>query len=517
MTPDGAFQLNTDLFARLTALLAATAGLEFGPDRRGSLEIHIAERARARHCASAAEYVALLSRPAGGREELQQLIELVTIHETSFFRNHEHFRALREHVLPSLARQRAAERRLRLWSAGCSTGEEPYSLAIACLEQPTLAGWTITIEATDLSGRVLAQARLGQYRPGALRYVEPARVARWFTTRTGDRPAPVVDTRPLGASRATHTVAEEARRLVRFRPLNLAQPPYPDDLRDFDLIVCENVLIYLQPPVVRRVVDELYERLAPGGFLFLGYSETLWQISDRFDLITRPRTFFYQAPLGARPPAAVSPPPPAGVPAPARPRRETTPLRPPAPTPPAPPPAPRAPARPAPGAGIAQAEALARQGQADEEAGRYAAAQTAYEAALRSNPSDVAALLGEARMAANQGRLGEAAAAVARVLDVDALNEEAHLLGALVARQEGRPADALDHLEKVIYIDPESIAGHYQLAELHRAAGQRAEAAREYRRALWALGRHPEVLTISGLPATMIRHACEQQLRRLPG
>src|SRR5207237_78412 len=147
------------LFDRFSALLAGTAGLQFDRSKLPTLQAHLRDRARARQCPSFEDYYALVTHPSIGREELRKLIETVAVHETSFFRNHEHYRALRDIVLPDLARRNAGTKRLRIWSAGCSTGEEAYSLAIACAEQPELAGWDIHIEATDLSERVLGLAR----------------------------------------------------------------------------------------------------------------------------------------------------------------------------------------------------------------------------------------------------------------------------------------------------------------------------------------------------------------------
>ena len=386
-------------------------------------------------------------------------------------------------------------------------------MAILALEQPELAGWTITVAGTDLSERVLTIARRGRYSAGALRYVEPQRIVRWFRALPATKSAPAAEATPPGVPplrrRDDFAVVDAVRAKVQFQALNLSRWPYPAGYTDFDLIMCENVLIYLQPEVTREAVEQFYQRLVPGGALFLGYSETLWQVSNRFELISRPETFYYRRRAVAPPPVVAR----AGGATAARPAPQLADLLRElnaAPGRTAGPPDPS-------GADLARAAMLTSRGLADLEAGRYAEAGHAFTEALACNSSDVGALVGMAQIHANQGRLTEAAAACAHALEVDALNEEAHLLNALVARQQGHPADALDHFERLLYVNSQSIAGHYHLAELHRSEARLAEAAREYRRTLGALDRGPGSGTISGLPVTMIRHACEQQLRRLDG
>ncbi|HUS13568.1 MAG TPA: CheR family methyltransferase [Chloroflexia bacterium] len=535
--------LSGELFARVSTLLGDTAGLLFDESKLPTLQAHLHDRARAQRCTSLEQYVNLLADGKHGEEELRKLIEAVTIHETSFFRNHEHFRALREAVLPHLARRRAAERRLRIWSAGCATGEEPYSLAITCLEQPQLAGWDIQIFATDISERILALAKRGLYRGGALRYLEPERVGRWFKPHTdevhppaGKRGTGPLD--PLIGQREIYAVGEKVRAMVHFGVLNLVSTPYPDALQDLDLIVCENVIIYFRPEVTSRVIAEFYNRLSPAGYLFLGYSETLWQISDRFALVTHPNTFFYQRPATEPEPVPSRPTvhPPLNLEAllyklsqtslaaersrngetakAAAAAREASPTRPATAQPTSESvPAAVVPADPA--LDIAVAEQLNQQAHKNLEAGRYLEAQALFADALGRNSSSVDALVGLAQIHANQGRLAEACVECQKALDIDSLCEEAHLLSALIARQEGRTAEAIDHFEKLIYINGESIAGHFHLAEIYRAAGRLPAAGRHYRRALTALDRHPVDGTISGLPPGMVRRACEQQLSRI--
>ena len=538
------YTLTDEQFAQVSALLLKTAGLHFDQTKRTPLQSHLRDRVQASHAADVAAYLALLQDPERGQAELQRLIESVVIHETSFFRNKEHFSALNTVALPDLARQPRAggrARRLRIWSAGCATGEEPYSLAITCLEHPALAGWKIEILATDVSERVLDLARQGVYSSDALRYVPPERIARWFTPVDEPplaRPEPPGGIRPR-PGKARFRVVDEVRSLITFRPHNLAEVPYdPAVFGDFDLLLCENVLIYFNPQVIRQAAEAFYRSLCPGGYLFLGYSETLWRVSTAFTLVTTAGTFFYQRPLTTAetpaPPqadrtASARPPPPGAVP-------PRTPARPPVPPPsrarplppvvpaPSPPPAPVGSTNGAANvgaavarnpAGVTLAREQTRQGRDLLEAGRYGEARTAFESALAHYPAAVDALVGLAQIHANQGDPERAMVECRRALDLDALCEDAHLLLGLLYRQQDQLATAIDHFLKAIYINFESVPAHFHLAELYRTQGARADAAREYRRTLWALQQHPAHEPIGALPPALIHQVCEQQLRRL--
>jgi chemotaxis protein methyltransferase CheR len=215
-------------------------------------------------------------------------------------------------------------------------------------------------------------------------------------------------------------------------------------------------------------------------------------------------------PLASEPPRG-TPAPPAG----------TAPRRVPPTPPPAAPPAPvasgtdvgAAVARDP--AAVARAQEETRTGLSLLDAGRYDEARRAFERALEHYPAAVDALVGLAQIHANQGEPKAAITACLRALNVDALCEDAHLLLGLLYRQQRQVGTAIDHFAKAIYINFESVAGHFHLAELYRAQGAATDAAREYRRALWALDHGATGETISGLPVAMIRKACEQQLRRI--
>ena len=516
--------MSPELSEAFRVLLDRAAGLYLDAAKQATLEAVLRNRLRARRLAGFEDYLRLLRDPADGPRELQALVESLTVHETSFFRNQQHFQALQTVVMPALAataRAGARPRPLRIWSAGCATGEEAYSLAIACLELPALAGLPVQIIATDISGAVLEVAREGTYTGEALRYLSPDRIRRWFTRADGASAArypaaglPAAQWRgrsrtatsavldPTRMRRRRYRINDPVRALVTFSAQNLARLPF-DRTRvgDCDLIVCENVLIYLHPDLCRRIVQEFYECLNPGGYLFLGYSESLWRISDAFTLETTPTTFYYRRPL-PRSEDAPSRPRVLAAGRPATAAFGTQPLGTPSTD--------RLPAIP-----VSDPLPLIHQGYDWLEQGSYANARAAFEEALRRSPTAVDALVGLARIHANQGAVAAALAACRQALSLDALCEDAHLLLALLYRQQHQTGSAIDHLEKAVYANFASVAGHFHLAEIYRGQENWVEAGREYRRTLWALDRTRAGDTISGLPVAMIRRACEQQLDRI--
>lgn len=235
--------------AAIARRIAAFAGLD---PPAWVLAARARERA-ARRGSDLAGYAWLLD---GDEGELSALAEALRVGETRFFRHRAHIEALRRTVIPGRARTSA---RLRAWSAGCSTGEEAWTLAMLLGEQCD----DFEVQATDLSLPALEAARAGRYRSATLEHVPAALRQRWFVDEPG------------GSAR----VAEALRSRVRFEQRNLLARPYP---RGCDVILCRNVLIYFAAPHRDEVVVRLADSLLPGGYLFLGYSETLRSHEDLF-------------------------------------------------------------------------------------------------------------------------------------------------------------------------------------------------------------------------------------------
>ena len=246
------------------ALVEKEAGIHLNPGKRSLLVGRLTRRLRALGLSSFGDYYEQVV--AGGAEgELVQLLDCVSTNETHFFREPDHFRYLEDTVLPALKAEGEAGRRpkrVRAWSAACSTGEEPYTLAMVLLAHlPASEGWSVEILGTDLSTRVL----------------ESARAALWPLGKAGEIPERYLKQfmlRGIGSQLGKMKAGPELRAVVRFERFNLTTPRYELGV-PFDLIFCRNVLIYFARETKLQVVRRLLDTLAPTGHLFLGHSETL--------------------------------------------------------------------------------------------------------------------------------------------------------------------------------------------------------------------------------------------------
>jgi chemotaxis methyl-accepting protein methylase len=234
-----------------------------------------------------------------GEAEWPELFNLLLNHETGFFRHPPSFDALKGHVLPRLIadNRRAPGTPIRLWSAGCSTGQEPYSLAIAFLDTAGRRGGQVQVRATDISPRALTRARSGRYRPFEVRSL-PEETRTRYLHRLEEKSGPVFQ------------VCKDVRRLVRFGRFNLNEPDsYVDGNQD--VIFCQNVLIYFAPESRASIVSRLAERLNPGGYLFLGPAEAIGLRPAGLEPVRLENALIYRRPstseiMNARPAASTA-------------------------------------------------------------------------------------------------------------------------------------------------------------------------------------------------------------------
>ena len=248
----------------LRALIEREAGIHLAACKEALLVGRLSRRLRELGMTSWADYVRRVD-DGGDADERRRMLEAVCTHETRFFREPKHWELLAERVLPAWraeGRAGARPRRVRAWSAACSTGEEAYTLAMVLRRHlPAGEGWEVEVTATDLSTRAL----------------ERARAALWPLSRADDIPRPYLKAFMLKGTRSREgemTVGPELRALVRFGQANLSHERYPVAGR-FDLVFCRNVLIYFGREARARVIDRLLDRLEPGGLFFLGHAESL--------------------------------------------------------------------------------------------------------------------------------------------------------------------------------------------------------------------------------------------------
>jgi len=272
-------RLEVDEFRLLREVINHHSGISFGMEARTVVERKLRDRLTALGFSSFGEYCQYL-RSERGRSELDEAVDLVTVNETYFFREDYQLRCFTSEVLPQLAREIGPRGRLSIWSAGCSTGEEVYSVAAAVKDSGLFNQAEIRIFGSDISRRCVAAARRGVYTASSFRQTPPDLRRRYFI----DRPDGI-------------HVAEELRALCNFGQLNLVNPERSAVVGRVHVIFCRNVLIYFDNASRRRVIEMFYERLLPGGFLLLGHSESLLNVSTAFELVHLREDLVYRKPV----------------------------------------------------------------------------------------------------------------------------------------------------------------------------------------------------------------------------
>ena len=454
---------------QLVTLIRETTGNVVPAARLGFLEDVAQRRARARGFPSIGEYVeALAASEIEG--EWTSLIPLVTIKESYFFRAPQQFEAIRTRVLPALVRARAGARHLRIWSAACSRGEEPASLAMLLADEPSLAGWDWTIVATDIDEESLAGARLGLYGSRAVAQVPPPQLERWFARRG-----------------KLFELAADLRSHIVYQTLNLAHAPFSLPFAELDLILLRNVLIYFRRPLQRRVISQVAPLLAPEALLFLGATETLWQIQEELEAVDLGPCFAYRhrqaAPAVEKPAQAVRR---------ARPEpRETRPL------------------------------AVVRKDQKDSKDRKdvQAAATTLPAPPAMSEAGGIYDRLAAAVRDLLENRVDEAALTVGEVLAADPSEPAVHALEGFVHDLRGRTEEALASYRAALYLDPALFQVRVLLADGLLRLGDRARAEHQFREtlSLLASGRERSLPVFDGLPLPDRERARRRSRQALKG
>ena len=265
------FALSQPEFDRLRELVREHTGIALSEAKRQLVYGRLARRLRALKMDSFGEYIDMIE--TGDPAELEEFVNAVTTNLTSFFREPHHFEYLARDALPALVARSAGAHRLRIWCCAASTGEEPYSIAMVLREaENLLRGWDVKLLATDLDSAVLATGAAGVYAAERFQGMDPKRMTRFFEKGTGPQ---------SGKLRAR----EELRNLVTFRQLNLMQDwPLRGPL---DAIFCRNVVIYFDKATQRTLFERMATLQRPGDLLFLGHSESLYRVSERYELIGR--------------------------------------------------------------------------------------------------------------------------------------------------------------------------------------------------------------------------------------
>jgi chemotaxis protein methyltransferase CheR len=510
MEPSRIHKLKMDLeqMKSFQSFFMDRSGLVFEGRRISEMESAIAERMIALGFSSFDDYRGFLDSPGDGADELNQLVLALTVGETRFFRTPDQFAALRKYILPELIEQaRGQGRELRLLSAGCSTGEEPYTLAILLHQLiPDLAAWQVRIAACDINREYLQSARAGTYSERKLNLVDPATREVYFK-RTAKNLWKVTD--PL-------------RSMVDWNHFNLNAADFSSLIGPgrFHLVLCRNVLIYFNLPAIERVIAKFHHIVEWRGYLMLGYSETLFRISDRFQSIHTPEAFFYQkvehpspvtrylpeqqqpygreellAVLGSKPHAWVAKaapdlgarvPQPLVLPLPKSDGKAAAkaPIRPAATPPPA----------PAPECQWSSAEEEHRWEEAivlfAQE--RFSEAREIFERMHQANPNSARAHVGLGFLHANLGSEEQSRRHAEEARRLDDLLPEIYLLFALLDEKCGELNRSLKNYQRVIMLAPEYAMAHFNLGNLFLKLDRRRDALREFNNTRVILERDPD-------------------------
>ncbi len=429
-------------FERLRQLLSQRSGLHYTAHDRPMLDSRVSQQAMQHGFRSLVDYLNCLeSRDSA--EVFQQLIEALTIGYTDFFRNRVHFDVLQKVVLPTLRQMPHPDAKIKLWSAGCSTGEEAYSLAIAALETPELNGWDFYVLGTDVNRKSLAAAQAGIYLERQLSGLSQSQRDQYF-----DR---------IGAGR--YQVTRQVRQHVSFRYLNLVAEPFPlASVRERDAIFCQNVIIYFNPDSVRRVIHDFYASLIAGGYLFLGFSESLWDVESDFQLVAVENAFIYQRPVVE----LVTVPEKALVSAEAAitPTKELMPV-------------------------------------------------------LTPSLKTVSVELTEAQYMADRGFLKEAAVLAQQVLEPDETNVKAHVLLGDVYYRLGDVRRAQMELERAASLEPDQPMIYFKLGNMAVDNGQTLQAQHHFQTVLNILQRAAPQALLEEISPELLRDVCIRRLSQL--
>ncbi len=436
-------------FERFRQLINRESGIFFDRGKWDILRLGLSDRAAAAGVDTLEEYYSLLTTESERKHELRNLLAHISVQETQFFRNLPQFDALRKYIIPEIVKRKArTHRNIRMWSAGCSTGQEPYSLAMSVRDVlPDIGSWNISITGTDLNEQALETAAAGWYPEKKLAGLDRSHIERYMHEEAGG-----------------FVVNDEVREMVDFRRLNLVTDPLPiEDVGTCDVIFCRNVIIYFTHETAKYVIEHFFDILNPGGYLFLGHSETLWKMSNKYSLVEIGDAFIYKKSL------------PRGINGrrfiPDR-RMRRGPLP--------------------PGVLRDRRKQPSRRSEADAGAVRTAGDRELQEKAVyapagRDDAESAAAEQPEPLMLAKSqlelGEYGQAIETLSAALEEDATSAECNFLMGLAHEKEDEFEMAADYFRKTIYCDDRYSIAYFHLASILEKSGRLKDAIREYRNA----------------------------------
>lgn len=497
--------LSKEEFGLFQEFLVEESGLFFDEGRNQSLHLALWERLRKKGFSTYREYYDLLKFRPEGQSELRELLDLVTTGETYFFRNLPQFEALMKVVLPDIiqAKMYSADKSIRVWSAGCSSGDEAYSIAIAIMEAlPAYESWNISILGTDINRNALMAAQEAIYWQKNIAHLPEEYLGKYFEKK--------------GTS---YFLIDSVKRLPRFEYHNLAKDPYTlEGMRDLDIVFCRNVTIYFDYETTKRVINNFYDCLQDSGVIFLGHAETLWGITDKFTAVEFPQTFVYKKkpylageeavkPLFYVPvmnledfaPAAAEPllfeegaaPQQKAVPClePSEAKNKKEEL----------------------GFLYSLAARLVNQGD-------YEQALEFFDKIIARDQAHIPAYFAKATVLANQGKYQDAVKALEKIVEMDNLYVEAYYLMGVLLSKAGDLKGAEAQFRKVIYIDPDIVVIYFNLGNIYLFEKKFEKARFEFNNAVKILSRkdkNESVIFCGDFTADLLLRSCKKNLEYL--
>jgi chemotaxis protein methyltransferase CheR len=455
--------LSTNDFGLFQELLIETCGLQFEEDRSQSLRDALLERLQHRGYDSYQEYYNLLKFHPEGRLEIRELLDLITIGETYFFRNKAQFNVLMKFVLPEIIQRKehAQDKCIRIWSAGCSRGDEPYSIAMAIMEVlPSLNEWRISILGTDINRNGLACAKEALYGEKDIGHLPKEYLDKYFKVQD-----------------STYILHPDVRKSVQLEYHNLVKDPFIDErMQNIDLIFCRNVTIYFNGKTTQQVIENFYNCLAEEGYLFLGHTETLWQITNKFERVEFPQTFIYKKKFTQVREEAVKPfmaipeinigdfPSMKEIGG-----ERSFSLQ---------------------GLRYDLGEKTKVLGQIEKPFGQVPLSST--DDMIAQDKNQILTCLTNATVLANEAKYKEAADILTKITEADNLNVEAHYLLGVLSYKSGDLKEAKTQFRKVIYAAPDSVLAYFNLGNIYLYQRKFNEATREFRNAIRMLEKRPK-------------------------
>lgn len=486
--------------------IADRCGLYFRDHDLKNLESGVKQRMKASGFDSVHSYYLYLTTSVEKEAEFRELLNLLTINHTYFFRNEPQCLAFKDQVLPELIERKTrrlfesstgGKPLLRIWSAGCSTGEEPYTIAMILREViPHPEDWDIEILATDASSEAIEKAKRGIYGENSMRLVEEPYRSKYFTKEASPKPG------------AEWKLSDGIKHMVKFGFLNLVADPYPSEL---DVVFCRNVTIYFETKTTIKIMEDFAANMTDPGYLFLGYSESLQFLTDKFRMASWQDGIYYRKATG-KPEEAMSAPAWQSQGTGADAYVEEMPL-------------PKL-------AAIVEHQEPVILTPEEFEAVRqqiirliflkeYTQAMALIEKVSIEGDQMADIHYLAADILANRNRHEEAKARLKKALAINALFAPAYYLLGCIELEEGRTAQSKEHLNRALYIDKDFVMARFYMAHVLRSEGRASEAIREYRNTLAALSkgapgpRSQMTLQSSGFNLATLKSVCSDNLERL--